>query len=201
MVDGVAVEADVRVEPGRVGLVRDVAQRSGLRARAVQRALRPGQRLDALDVDQPDLRLQRALRQRLLVEVDGGRGVGDEGRRSRRRRRGSRSCRGPGSWRCSSGSGRSAAGRRRVLRLARSICCWPIAWISCGMSSSVSSRLRAVTMISSRSRGLVLREDRRRVAAGQRDGDGVGDRAHRQLVVGFLAHEHPSRGLSRRLRG
>ena len=81
VVHGVGVERDVRLEAGRIRLVRDVTQRPGLRARAVQRALRPGQRLDALDVDEADLGLQRALRQRLLVEVDGGGSVGDEGRR------------------------------------------------------------------------------------------------------------------------
>ena len=81
VLDGVAFETDVRLEPGRIGLVRDVAQRTGLRARAVQRALRPGQRLDALDVDEPDFRLQRALGEWLLIEIDRGRGIGNERRR------------------------------------------------------------------------------------------------------------------------
>ena len=80
VVDGGAFETDVCLEPGRIGLVRDVAQRTGLRAGAVQRALGPRQRLDALYVDEPYLRLQRALGQRLLIEIDSGRGIGNERR-------------------------------------------------------------------------------------------------------------------------
>src|SRR4029450_8898940 len=57
------------VEPGRIGLGRDDAQRAGLGARPVERTLGSTQRLDALDVDQPRIGAASALRDRLIVEV------------------------------------------------------------------------------------------------------------------------------------
>ena len=68
--DRVALEArSRRRSPTWIGLVGDDADRAGLRARAVQRALRARQRFDARDVVHVDV--ERALDRgdRLLVEI------------------------------------------------------------------------------------------------------------------------------------
>ena len=78
--------ADLGIElrgiAGRVGLVRDVDQRAGLRARPEERPLRAGQRLDPLEVDRTDLDLLRVRGHRLVVEVYGDLAVGAELRRA-----------------------------------------------------------------------------------------------------------------------
>ena len=60
------------VEAGGIGLRRDDAQCAGLGAGAVQRALRSAQRLDALDIDEARVGIAPALRDWLLVEIEGG---------------------------------------------------------------------------------------------------------------------------------
>ncbi len=67
--DAVELQPVAGGEAGGVGLVGDDAQRAGLRTGAVQRALRAGQRLDAVDV--VDVDVQRALDggDRLFVQV------------------------------------------------------------------------------------------------------------------------------------
>ena len=71
-------EVDVGLEGGGIGLVGDDAHHAGLRAGAVQGALRTAQRLDPLDVDHARVGLA-VQHQRLLVEVDRGRGLENEG--------------------------------------------------------------------------------------------------------------------------
>ena len=68
-VDHVAFEPVTGVEPRGIGLVRDDADRARLRARAVQRALRTGQRLDPRDVVHVDVEVALDRRDRLLVQV------------------------------------------------------------------------------------------------------------------------------------
>src|SRR5690606_28180244 len=69
-VDGRAFEVEPRGECRGVGLVGDDADRAGLRAGAVQRALRAGERPDACNV--VDANVERTLdgRDRLLVEIN-----------------------------------------------------------------------------------------------------------------------------------
>ena len=67
---------DLRAEAARIRLVGDDAQRAGLRTRAEERALRPRQRLDALDVHEPGIDLLRVGGERLFVEVDRRHAVG-----------------------------------------------------------------------------------------------------------------------------
>ena len=185
MVHGMPVQADVRVVTGRVGLVRDVAQRPGLRARAVQRALRARQRLDALDVDQPHFRLQCALRQRLLVEVDRGGGIRDEG---------GRVIRDAAEIDRAAPRGRGVVGETRdealqVLDGAEVSSLHLLLADRLDLLRDIEQRLLALAGRDDyrlEVRGLVLREDCRRVTARQRHGNGVGDRAHRHLVGGFL---------------
>ena len=71
--------ADVRGKLGRVRLGHDVAQRAGLRTGAIQCSLRAGQGFDAFQVDGSDIRRLCAGGQRLLVQVNSGRSVGDVG--------------------------------------------------------------------------------------------------------------------------
>ena len=189
-----AVHADVGVIRAGVRLVRDVAQRPGLRARAVQRALRPGQRLDALDVDQVDFRLQRALRERLLVEVDGRGGVGDERR---------------GIVGDAAEVDGTATGRHRVVAQARHEAGEVLDAVEVGaLELLLADRLDFLRDVEQRFlalargddhgfevRGLRLRQYGRRIIAGQRDGDGIGDPGGRDLVVRLRAHAFPSYGV------
>ena len=57
----VELEAVARLETAGIGLVGDDAQRARLRAGAVQRALRSGQRLDTVVAENGALRLVRTL--------------------------------------------------------------------------------------------------------------------------------------------
>jgi hypothetical protein len=72
LVDAGDLRVDPAIELGRVGLVGDHAQRAGLRACPIERALRPAQRLEPLDVDQSGIGVAAALRNRLLVQVQRG---------------------------------------------------------------------------------------------------------------------------------
>ena len=71
----VGLDGIARGKPGRIGLVGDDADGAGLGTGAVQRALRPGQRFDALDV--VDVDVERALDRsdRLLVQVHADAGL------------------------------------------------------------------------------------------------------------------------------
>ena len=62
----------------RIRLVGNDTQGTGLRAVAVQRALRTGQCLDALDVNHAGFRIDRKLRKRLFVDIQRRRRGGDE---------------------------------------------------------------------------------------------------------------------------
>ena len=73
---------ELRLRPGieglRIRLVSDHPQRAGLRAGAVERALRPAQRFHPLDVDEPRIGTAAALGDRLLIEIKPRRGHGPE---------------------------------------------------------------------------------------------------------------------------
>jgi hypothetical protein len=182
VVDRVAFQAHVGIEARHVWLVRDIAQRPGLRARAVERALRARQRLDALDVDQANLGLQRALSQRLLVEVDRGGGVSDEGRgvvgdaaevdRTAARRDG---VVGKARHEARDVLDRTEIGARELLLADR-----------LDLLGNVEQRFFALAGRHDHGlevRGLRLRQYGRRVVARQRDRDGIGDPGDRGLVV------------------
>lgn len=68
--DRVAIEVEARREARRIGLVRDDADRAGLRTRPIKRALRSRERLDSSDV--VDAHIERALDgcDGLFIEVD-----------------------------------------------------------------------------------------------------------------------------------
>ena len=199
ILDGVAVERDVGIEPRRVRLVRDVAQRAGLGARAVQRALRPGQRLDALDVDDADLGLKRTLRQWLLVEVDGSGRVGDEGR---------------GVVRHAAEVDRAATRRHRVVAEARHESREVLDTVEVGaLELLLAYRLDFLRDVEQgffafagrddhgfKVRALGLRQYGRGVIAGQRDGNGVSDPGGRELDVRLRAHAFPTYGVPNSLR-
>ncbi len=78
----VAGIGELRLRPGieflRIRLVGNHAQRAGLRAGAVERALRPTQRFHPLDVDEPWVGIAAARRDRLLIEIKRRRGHGPE---------------------------------------------------------------------------------------------------------------------------
>ena len=94
----------------KLGLVGDDADRAGFARRAVERALRPGEALDAGDVVDVDVERSADRRDRLLVEIDADRRQrARSGCRRRRSRR--RACRRS----CTPGCGGLEADRRQLL--------------------------------------------------------------------------------------
>ena len=64
------VERYAGVELGKVGLVGDVADGTGHRARAKQGALRPGQHFDALQIDRIDIKVATRHRAWRIIEIE-----------------------------------------------------------------------------------------------------------------------------------